>query len=210
MYYTIRACLLASALLVSESLVAQEPITRRAPVDELFSGDKELRSKAYGKLLKDRSILIEKLCAFVAEPKNHSTHRATVSDAISLLGKLRAIEAAEVLVENIGFPDVMPPDADAQPEVIFSFGRLRPVEERLPAIAALIEIGEPSVDRVIKKMLTTGNLVEYSSCVAVLKGLDTPSIRAKVERVMPTASADRRAMLKRSFESIADKSRSEK
>jgi len=146
----------------------------------------------------DRKELIKSLSELVADRNNHAAHYLRVEKAMDLLGDLRAAEAADVLVENIGFPEVMPGDAPVHLGLLTGFGRMT-LRERLPAIRALIQIGEPCVDRVIAKMLATPNVTEYEACVIVLKSMEATTTAQKVKRAIEVAPPELRDRLIRSF-----------
>jgi hypothetical protein len=106
--------------------------------------------------------------------------------------RLASAEAIELLVEQIGYPDVDPPGIDRQPARM-SFSQLGPFAMRLPAVAALIEIGEPSVDRVIAKLLTTKSDIEFNACIVVIQRIDKPSAKKKLDRALAEVPSELKA-----------------
>ena len=143
----------------------------------------------------DRRDLIRKLSILVC----NQTGEDPVRDAILLLRKQKTTEAIGLLVDQIGFPEVTPDGARRR--MRGGTSRLGPAKDRLPAIPALIEIGPSCVDRVITKMLTTENVMQFEACIAVLQGLDHhASVRERLERAMTDAPRELRARVKRAME----------
>ena len=143
----------------------------------------------------DRRDLIRRLSILVSS----QTGEDPVRDAILLLRKQKTTEGIDLLVENIGFPEIAPDGARRR--VRMGTSRVGPAKNRLPAVGALIEIGPPCADRVITKMLTTENVTQLEACVAVLQGLDQhPSVRQKLDRAMSDAPRELRARIKRAME----------
>ncbi|MEQ8785782.1 MAG: hypothetical protein RIC55_05765 [Pirellulaceae bacterium] len=164
----------------------------------LLSDDFELREQAIAGVVRDRKELIKQLCAVVAEPTNCSGRPEAVRGAITLLGELRAKEAVDVLVDHLAFPDVAPKGA-GPPRLVTDARDLYPTRDRLPAIKALIAIGEPGVDRLVEKLASPRNHVEFEACLIVLKALEKPSVRAKVRGVSMNAAPARRRIIEQSF-----------
>lgn len=143
----------------------------------------------------DRRDLIRKLSILVSG----QTGEDPVRDAILLLRRQETNEAIDLLVQNIGFPETAPDGARRRMRMGTS--QLGPVKDRLPGIAALLEIGPACADRVITKLLTTDNVVQFKACVAVLQGLDhQPSVREKLKRAMSDTPRELRARVERAME----------
>jgi hypothetical protein len=178
--------------------------TRKEAVRLLLSESLDEPERGKQLILEERRELISQLSAIVSDPQNHVRHSYSVEQAMSVLGELRAPEATKVLVTYIGFPHVPHPEAGEYPGPPFSGGQLnKTIEQLLPAVPALIKIGEPCVDEVIKKLSTTDNLLEIKACQTVLKKLNQPpSVRARLERAIEGAAPRKREQLKKTLEML--------
>jgi hypothetical protein len=122
--------------------------------------------------------------------------------AILLLGRLHATEAIDLLVENIAFPD-------DEPATMERGGRVRiapprdPIALRSPAAAALAEIGEPCIDRVVEKLTTTDNGREFQCCIAVLQQLSADAVRPKLGAALKHATPEFRARVDAAMKKVA-------
>lgn len=115
-----------------------------------------------------------------------------------------------MLVSHIGFPEVgVEDDEDSIPPI--AEGRISPlaiptpIERRLPAASALVNIGEPCIDAVIEKIATTDFGTERHACVGVLKRLSGPSVRARMEQAIQTAPQKKREALKTGLKLLDEK-----
>ena len=153
--------------------------------------------------------MISHLVTVVSDAK-YASDFPTVKAAMSTLGDIRATEAIDVLVSHIGFPGVgVEDDEDTIPPI--AEGRISPlaiptpIERRLPAVGALVNIGEPCIDAVIEKIGTTDSGTERHACVAVLKGLSGPSVRARIEQAIQTAPQKKCEALKMGLKLLDEK-----
>ena len=121
--------------------------------------------------------------------------------AILLLGRLQATEAIELLVESIAFPDENPNGGDRRRRG--GFGPKDPIPLRSPAVAALAEIGEPCIDRVVEKLTTTENGSEFACCIAVLQQLKADAVRPKLDAALKHAKPEFRARVDAAMKKVA-------
>jgi len=148
----------------------QEPAAKR-----LLADDAKARDEARDELLAARADLISALVSIVGDEENQPARPESVRAAMFILGEMRAREAIEVLVANIGFPDTLPPPAEPGRTRIMGTHflhtiRSRPLEQR-PAVEALTKIGEPCLQPIIDKLATTGDVREIAACIRVLTEL---------------------------------------
>lgn len=154
------------------------------------TADNAERKMAYDRIAQERQEVVARLVAIVSDEANYERHFAAVHDAMSLLGKLRAREGIDALVEHIGFPEVMP-EGNARPDLVVGlFREKQGEEEAFPAVGALANIGEPCIDAVIAKLSTTENPAEIASCLLVLKRLDRPPVEARLRQAAERAKGD--------------------
>lgn len=139
-------------------------------VKRLLSTAPDTREKAQQELLAARTKLISELIEIVADKQNYIqiATRDSVRRAMFILGEMRAIEATEVLVANIGFPDVLPRGAQEWPFASPPHTIASCPLKTWPAVEALIKIGEPSCKLVLDKLATTTSSSEDGACIRVL------------------------------------------
>jgi len=156
-----------------------------------------LKRVKYQTLAQQKQIASE-LAKIVADPESHRNRPESVKAAMSLLGELRAKEGADVLANHIGFPFIYHPEAGRPPLFgVGSVGSISILEESLPAIPALVSIGEPCIDVVIAKLSKTERVLEQNACIRVLTMLDQgPTIRKKLKTAFTKAPPRRRFVLR--------------
>lgn len=145
--------------------------------------------------------MISQLITIVSDAE-YASDFPTVKAAMSTLGDIRATEAIEVLVSHIGFPEVGVEDDE---DTISPLAIATPIERRLPAVPALVNIGEPCIDGVFEKIATSDFDLERRACVAVLRGLSGPSVRARIEQAIQTAPEKKREALKMGLKLLDEK-----
>jgi hypothetical protein len=138
-----------------------------AIVERLLAGGSKEIGAARAQLIAARKRLIKQLIEIITEEQNRRGKRAVVNSAMLVLGEMRAVEAVDVLVEYIGFPELIAPGW-ATPHQIGGMGR---GTHRLPAVDALIKIGEPCLDAVMGKLAGTESGLAQKACLRVLRGL---------------------------------------
>ncbi|GAH57113.1 unnamed protein product, partial [marine sediment metagenome] len=118
------------------------------------------------------------LIAIIDEKENRVRKPASVYAAMTVLGEMRAIEAVDVLVGHIGFPHVY----EGEPMPIFGgmgmmHDGLKGIERAYPAVRPLIQIGEPCIGEVLRKLSRSDQRGERMACLGVLLGLrDQPLV----------------------------------
>ena len=142
------------------------------PLERLFSKDIIEIKMAQDELIAVRKDLIARLIDIIKVKENRLRNQASVKAAIFILGEMRALEAIEVLVDHIGFPDVY----EGKPLTVNIEARMlhrgiKNIGEVYPAAEGLIKIGEPCLDPVIIKLTSSVSATEQKACLAVLVGL---------------------------------------
>jgi hypothetical protein len=132
--------LLAILLLPPPSRGADAPTLADRAVEQMKTGELSKADAGVRSILEERGRLVQSLMS-LCDPKQDSTSRAA---AMYALGKLRAVEACEVLVDHILFAPA-PFFGKKPPEVVELFGAY-------PARKALIEIGTPAVPHLLKRV----------------------------------------------------------
>lgn len=182
-------------------------VVQRTPneaIEMLASGNSNEAQQAKEVILEERRELISELSAIISDPQNRVQRRDAVEKAMSLLGELRAPEGVKVLVAHIGFPRERDPETgELAIEVIHGGMFAKTIDELLPAVGALIDIGEPCIDEVIKKLSTTDDLLEIKACQTVLQKLNQPpSVRARLERAIGGAAPRKQDQLKKTLQML--------
>lgn len=120
-----------------------------------------------------RRLLISGLCEIAADPSMLKNRPRSVEVAMGMLGDMRAVEGAQVLVDNIAYPAVVRSNIEVGP------GGLLPPSPRsgnpfewLAAPAALISIGEPCMPMVLKRIGLTDHVLEHEALLGVLIALE--------------------------------------
>lgn len=170
----------------------------------LLSADKSVRDGARQDILDAHNELIARLSENIANHANHRDSQEGVAESIRLLGELRSPKAIDVLVEHIGFPLVSYPDRTYISPFPFRPGR--PLQDYLPAMDALVNIGPASVLPVARKLVATESDVEYRACFAVLYSLQVGkgvTVEAAMDWAYQTAEPNRRLRLSRTRKSLA-------
>lgn len=182
---------------------AMEPSDANLTLALLLSEDATQRERAWEQLSRENIDMASKLSAIVRNPEYHIHNRDSVAKAISVLGTSRAVGGIDALVGHIGFPFVKHPQAPDYPLPVGRPGV--PLEQLLPAVSALINIGEPCIDAVIAKLSTTDSILERKACTAVLMKLNRQTtIRAKLRSAIANASPRHQSGLKKALVALAD------
>jgi hypothetical protein len=167
-------------------------------VKDLLADAASEQKIAHDHVVKEIDSLVSKLCEMVDDRVNHLQRPNAVSSAMTLLGHLRAVRAVDVLVKHIGFPYVGHPVNSGQGGIIGGEGGdlHKATEQRHPAVGALISIGEPCVDRVIRELATTDHVVKVAACEAVLQRLaGKRAIRDKLQETLMGLEGPRHAQV---------------
>ncbi len=177
-------------------------------VQLLLAEDPQVQQEAQERILEEQQNLIAQLSAIISDPDNHAHRSNAVAKAMAILGESRDPGSVKVLVTYIGFPYVKHPEAGEYPGPFVSMGVFnKTIEQLLPAVPALISIGEPCVDEVIKKLEATDSLIyEAAACEAVLKKLSQrPSVRSKLELALEHNKTPKRRNLEHALKSLDEK-----
>jgi hypothetical protein len=141
------------------------------PASFLVSEDEQSRDATFRQLIQDRKVLIHALIATLDDPKKHSNQDG-IEKTIELLGVLRAEEASRVLAANIGYPWVRHRATKFSIEPPSGVGAYaRNITKDLPAVRALVRIGDVCVDDVINELFTTDKQFVRDACEVVLQEL---------------------------------------
>ncbi len=175
-------------------------------VQMLLSDDVARRSQGNKRIIEERAKLITQLTGLISDPYNHVQRRASVEKAMRILARLRAPEGVNVLVTYIGFPLVHHPQAGEYPaEVVSTAALAQTIDQLLPAIGALIHIGEPCVEQVVNKLATADSVLEIKACQEVLKELSCHrSVRARLEKAIESADPRKRAQLEKALKMLGE------
>lgn len=141
----------------------------------------------------ERAALISQFISFVEEHIEIQKETPRVEAAFALLGRLSATESVDTLVKYAGYPNFFVRKDGSWAE--FGPNRRGPItlwaEVELrdyPAAAALIKIGEPSLDAVIRKIAAGEDLgAESTALHEVLRRLDGPAVRTRLARAIRAA-----------------------
>ncbi len=143
-------------------------------VERLLSKDGQEINEVQNELLTARKDLIARLINIVDEKENRLTRRASVRATIFILGEMRAVEAVQVLVDHIGFPQVYEYTGESIPvdaEGGMLHRGIKGFQKTYPAVKALIKIGEPCLSDLISKLSSTDHMTEEKACLGVLVSL---------------------------------------
>jgi len=174
-------------------------------VQMLLSDDVASRNQGYKQIFEERAKLISQLTALISDPENHVRRPASVQTAMWILARLRAPEGVNVLVTYIGFPLVRHPEAPEHPRLVTGGMFNKTIGQLLPAVPALIRIGEPCVEQVVNKLATADSVLEIKACQTVLKELSCRrSVRAKLEKAIKGAHPRKRAQLEKALKMLAE------
>jgi len=144
------------------------------PVERLLSKDGKEIYEAQNELFTARKDLIGQLINIVKDKQNRLRRRASVRAAMFILGEMRAVEAVQVLVDHIGFPQVYEYTGESIPvdaEGGMLHRGIKGFQKTYPAVKALIKIGEPCFSDLISKLSSTDHMTEKKACLGVLVGL---------------------------------------
>jgi hypothetical protein len=112
-------------------------------VKQVRSADKRDRDEAVRSIRADRTKMLYELQRIIVQYRADPTKQENVKTAMILLGELGAKDAVPTLVDNLTF--TMPAPIGA------SGPTLHPLQ-RFPQLQALVEIGLPSLDPLVKKV----------------------------------------------------------
>jgi len=177
-------------------------------IERLLSKDPVQVNQARDELLSARRDLIGKLKRIVEDPNNRAYKGPSVEAAIFLLGEMRAIEAVEVLADHIAWPVVQKPDERPHPPEISSRVMVTTLASfrRWPSVAALVKIGEPSVDPVFRRLIDTRTELELKAHLSVLIWLrDRDYILGRLNQLLSKApDPEHRLMLEQALHLVTN------
>ena len=177
-------------------------------VQLLLAEDPQVQQAAQERILEEQRNLIAQLSAIISDPDNHAHRSNAVAKAMAILGESRSrVGQGFGNLHRVSLCATIPMLANipTQHSGWESFNKT--IEQLLPAVPALISIGEPCVDEVIKKLATTDDGVyEAKACEAVLKKLSQrPSVRSKLERALEHNKTPKRRHLEKALKSLDEK-----
>ena len=180
--------------------LAGDAADRADPIKLLLSEDTKVRAEGQRRILMQTKTTVSQLAAIIDDPENHVHNSGAVQDAMRTLGALHATEGIDILIAYIGFPLVHHPKAPEYPQSVDGGTFGKPIEQLFPAVGALIEIGDPCVPRVIKKLGETKSVLEERACIAVLRRLSArPSVREQLLKAIKRAPPERRENLSKAL-----------
>jgi hypothetical protein len=138
-------------------------------IGKLRVNDQETRDAAQAAILAAREKTIDALLGFLQERGREGMDTDSVRRAIYLLGEIRATKASYHLVDIIAFPFMNAKAENPEPGPSVGMGILgKKAEEVLPAVEALIKIGQPCLPDILQKIGSTTNIIEVKACLRVL------------------------------------------
>jgi hypothetical protein len=146
---------------------------KKPAVERLLSEETAEIAEATEELIETRKQLIRQLIELIENEQNRQLRHPCVRSAIYILGEMRALEAIDVLVEHIRYPEGIVVDGliiDVGPALLRG-GGVSGIERICPAVPALIKIGHPCLGKVMTKLYSTEPSYEVDGCLAVLIGL---------------------------------------
>ena len=160
-------------------------------VSELKSQDGSQRKAAAQSILDNRLETIESLEVVAKDAIPNQSQNPTATAAVRLLGAMRAREAVPFLIGNITFTDAK-----------YAQNRMTGVEEHLPCVGALIGIGEPSLDPLLKKAEASNNeKISQITALVLFRILDkNVAIFAVQDRLKHVSDAKAQDSLRRVLE----------
>ncbi len=187
--------------MATQTLFAEDNRLPIKSVQMLLSDDPAEQERGEAQIVNERANIISQLTNIIPDPKNHLYRKPSVCKAMSILGELRATEGTKVLADNIAFPRLIHPEAEEEGGLDFDGGMANDSIESLsllPAVKALINIGEPCIDDVIRKLSTADYPLEIKACKIVLGELDRPlAVREGLEKALEgDAQQNREQLLK--------------
>ena len=111
---------------------------------------------------------VASLSAIISDPIKQHESPSLVKDAMRILGDLGDAPAVDSLVGNVAFPRERKP-LPAGTKHVLTVPEVGGLGRRvMPAVDALVTIGDGSIPAVLRKLTTTDNSVERGACLAVL------------------------------------------
>ena len=127
---------------------------------ELDSESPEVRARASSDILQRREAEIDVLMQLLERRLVNDDRQGTVKDVMLVLGKLRASRAVPLLVRNLTY------------EAFYkNTKRPQTTEDLYPAVAALIEIGSPSLKAVLERVTNESDPTVTRTAAAVIHGV---------------------------------------
>lgn len=157
---------------------------------ELESENQALRAQASAEILKRYQADVAAVLKIVEKYLPDPARGGTVKDSMLLLGKLRAAEAVPLLVRSLTY-DVFYKNTK----------RPQPTEDAYPAVQALIDIGAPAIEPVLKRVSSEDDPDVHRAGAAVLRGvLGQRRARSVLHDEMQTAPAEAQQRLRATVE----------
>lgn len=166
-------------------------------VKDLLSDSPQVRDDAESLIIGERKMITKELITLIRDKKNWLRHPDSVRRAMHTLGEMRATEGIDVLVEHVIYPLTF--ELDTAPGLVGG-NRLtdKSASELFPAVNALVAIGEPTVDAIVKRIPKTDSWQELAAYSSVLGKLEKrANVRERLDRAVQTAPASRRNGLQR-------------
>ena len=201
----------ASSLILSgDDKPPDDDAAIRKATQMLLSDDPTIRERGGEMVRQQYSQQVTALKELILEKDNFMHHTESVEASIGLLGEMRAVEAVDLLVDVIRYPECAHPDAKSVEEIACTLRSRRgrgslstgfgAIEEQYPAVRALIRIGEPCLDKVIERIANQNFTGARDPLVVVLKGLKPhAAVRKRIEDAITAASGHRRENLEQAL-----------
>lgn len=182
----------------------------RKATQMLLSDDPAVRARGSEMMRQHYSQQVAALKELIRDKDNFMHHTKSVEASIGLLGEMRAVEAVDLLIDVIRYPECAHPDAKSVEEIACTLRSRRgrgslstgfgPIKDEYPAVRALIRIGEPCLDKVIERIANQNSTGARDPLVVVLKGLKPHApVRKRIEDAITAASGHRRENLEQAL-----------
>jgi len=183
------AAITLGVLTVAHGTGAEPGLPASSAVDRLLSRDAQVRAAAEKELLDARMELVSRLISLAKDIDNRNKREESVCAAMFVLGEMRAPEAVDMLVSLAAFPKAGIPGDGYIPVPFLGMAKTTDQEYRereyaeliqchlkdLPAVQALVKIGEPALGPIMKTLCITGvdkKRCAYLRFLVEVKGLD--------------------------------------
>ena len=152
----------------------------------LESDNERERDTAAVSVLKEHASAEREVAGIVTKYLSDGSRKGTVKTAIRLLGELRAEQYVPLLIDNLTF------------EVFYKDSkRPQAIEDLFPSVGALIKIGIPSIEPILKKVKSTNDTAVLRAATAVFHGVlgdDLAERRLTIELRNEGEDANRRRL----------------
>ena len=186
-----------------DALPKPEEVKNLSAVERLMSKDGQEVAAAQNELVASRKTLIGQLIQIIEDKENRVYNKTSVQTAMYILGEMRALEAIDVLVEQLGFPFTENGGVTVMHGGMM-FQRLEDAGRMYPGVDALIKIGEPCLDAVLAKQKSpVRRATPYVAVMVALRGREWTAQTLKATMQEET-DLEKKKWLQRSLDVLAE------